>query len=63
MRVCHVLQQHLLVLSDEEAQHLADACALLLCASSVTDNCRLPPGTNQVLAGVFSALTDPCPEV
>lgn len=62
MRVCHGQHEHLLVLSDEEAQQLADACALLLCASSIAVDCRLPPGTHQVLAGVFSALTGPCPE-
>ena len=62
MRVSHFEQEHLLILDQDEAQCLADACALLICASSYVEGCNLPPHTGHVLAGVFSALTQPCRE-
>jgi len=62
MRVSHFEREHLLVLDQAEAQCLADACALLICASSYADGCHLPAHTSHVLAGVFSALTQTCPE-
>jgi hypothetical protein len=62
MRVSHLEREHLLVLDETEAQCLADACALLVCASSVAEGCHLPQDTCQLLTGVFSALTSRCPE-
>ena len=59
MRVSHIEQEHLLILDQSEAQCLADACALVICASCHVEGFSLPPHTGQVLAGVFSALTQP----
>jgi hypothetical protein len=56
MRVSRFQQQHLLVLNQEEAQHLADACALLIYASCNARGCKLPPHTSSVLSKVFTAL-------
>lgn len=63
MRVSNVQQEHLLMLDEAEAQCLADACALLISASSYGEGCRLPAHTGHVLAEVFAALTKPCPEI
>ena len=56
MRVSHLDQETLLVLDQEESDCLADACALLVCASVHLDDCSLQPRTAQVLSQVFTAL-------
>jgi hypothetical protein len=56
MRVSHLDQDTLLMLDPEEADCLADACALLVCASVHLDDGSLHPRTAQVLSQVFTAL-------
>ena len=59
MQIMHLPGEHVLVLSDEEAAALADACALLVLASQAVSQVGLQPGVASVLGKLFGALTSP----
>ena len=53
LRVTHCGQEHLIILSSEEASALTEACALLLLAAQSLPQCKLRPEMTAVLSTVF----------
>jgi hypothetical protein len=60
MRITHTSHEHLVVLSDQEASLLVDACALVVLASQAVPTAVLPAEMAAVLAQLFEELRSPC---
>lgn len=61
MRITHSRGEHLVVLSDEEASLVVDACALLVIASQSAPSATLPADMAKVLGQLFAGLKPPAP--
>jgi hypothetical protein len=59
MRITHSKGEHLVVLSDEEAASVVEACALLTIASQSTPQAALPQQMALVLSDLFVGLKAP----
>jgi hypothetical protein len=59
MRITHSQGEHLVVLSDEEAASVVEACALLTIASQSTPQAALPQQMASVLSDLFVGLKAP----
>lgn len=69
MRITHSKGERLVVLNDEEAASVVEACALLVIASQSSPHAALPPRMASVLDQLFvglkaplSSLLEPAPE-
>ena len=59
MRITHSKGERLVVLSDEEASSVVEACALLAIASQSSPEAALPPRIASVLDQLFVGLKAP----
>jgi hypothetical protein len=61
MRITHSRGEHLVVLNDDEASLVVDACALLVIASQSVPSATLPAEMASVLGQLFAGLKPPAP--
>lgn len=59
MRVTNLREEHLIVLSSQEATALVDVCTMVLLASRSAPGAKLPANVTRVLADVFESLSAP----